>query len=217
MVVNVGGDTFFPALFQVFEFGEIQNLSKNNSSKNTVVLIVLLFIFCFSFQSFSQTISTTGSSTVTCGDCTPNGWSNTGGTPDISNSLNVGGQGTIGGGASWVNGTLPKPPTGGNGAFQDTWITMRDVGDFNTQQEESVTTIMGGLVNGKYYKLTIYFMTAPTNLNASGEIYSPQYTDAFDYQMGTNPRQKIPVISSAHDKWVKSDYVFKSNINGNLD
>ncbi len=34
--------------------------------------------------AFSQSISATNSHTTPCADCTPTGWSDTGGTPDVS-------------------------------------------------------------------------------------------------------------------------------------
>ncbi|QOD60894.1 discoidin domain-containing protein [Polaribacter haliotis] len=166
-------------------------------------------MFLFNFQSFSQTITGTGSRTTTCGTCTPVGWFNTGGSPDVSNRNNAGGQGTQGGNASWINAPLPLPPTG-----DVTWITMRDVGNLNTLPEESVTTNMGGLVNGKLYKLSVYHMTSISNTNGvGGDPYSRKYIDAFDYQIDGNARQKIPVISSAHENWVEKAYIFKAEPN----
>ncbi|AUC86112.1 hypothetical protein CW731_12835 [Polaribacter sp. ALD11] len=192
--------------FQVSEFGEIQYLSKNNVTKTTTFFLMLLFSLLLNFQSFSQTISSTGSSSAICGNCTPTGWQDTGGTPDISNRNNAGGQSTVGGGASWINSPLPLPPTG-----DLTWISMRDVGDLNTQLEESVTTTMGNLIDGKLYKLSIYFMSSRSNYNGEGNNpYSPKYIDAFDYRLNNTARQKIPVISSAHDKWVQGDYIFRA-------
>ncbi|MBT9239682.1 hypothetical protein, partial [Vibrio splendidus] len=74
-------------------------------------------------NSYSQTIPGTGTVTSNCGNCTPTNWLDTGGTPDISNRFNTGGQGSAGGNATWVN-PLPLPPTG-----DLTWVSIRDIGD----------------------------------------------------------------------------------------
>ena len=142
---------------RVFEFGGIQHL-KNNFPNITVFCFI--FFLAINTQINSQTINSTDSEDFTCGDCTPDGWSDFLGTPDISNSTKAGGHGYIGGQATWANlgvaYTLPKPPIGtGN-----TWITMKDLGGNGT--EESVTTTIGDIEVGKIYRLTIYTMTAVT-------------------------------------------------------
>lgn len=219
--------------FQVCEFGEIQYLSKKNYAKKLAAFLTLIFILTFNFQSYSQTISSTGNAPTTatgsngitpCGTCAPNGWvigNSEGtiiGTPDISNQFTAGGVSTTGGtstsggGATWLSAPLPKPPTG-----DDTWITMRDVGNFAGQTEESVHTTMGGLISGKLYKLSVYHMTSISNTDGfSGENYSGTYTDAFDYQIDDNARQKIVVISSAHENWVEKSYIFRANVTGSI-
>jgi hypothetical protein len=75
-------------------------------------------------QVNSQTIYGTGNnSSGICGDCTPDGWLDSGGTPDISDKDQAGGQGSTGSNATWVNASLPLPPTG-----DSYWVTLRDVG-----------------------------------------------------------------------------------------
>ena len=81
-----------------------------------------LFLLVFGLLLFSnlqaQTISSTGSNISTCGNCAPTGWLDNGGTPDISDKNTTGGQGSLGGGATWVNAALPLPLTG-----DLTWIS----------------------------------------------------------------------------------------------
>ena len=130
---------------KIIEFGGIHYF------KNNPTFIITLFIIIFSIQLNAQTIAGTGSSVTTCGDCTPDDWYDFLGTPDISNQFNAGGQGYVGGEASWANLgltlTLPTPPIGGT-----TWITMKDLGGNGT--EESVTTTLGDIEVGKIYRLT---------------------------------------------------------------
>ncbi|WP_159950945.1 T9SS type A sorting domain-containing protein [Polaribacter septentrionalilitoris] len=187
---------------KVFEFGGIQNL------KNNKLHFAILIIFALSLtnNTNAQTIPSTGSSATTCGDCTPTGWLDFLGTPDISNATSAGGQGTIGEEASW-SATLLPPPTG-----DQTWITMKDLGGNGT--EESVRTSMGDIVSGKVYRLTLYTMTAISNPDggvANDEYYGGTYKTKFDYQIGRNaanlqPRQVVSGLTQ--DSWGKTFFYF---------
>ena len=187
---------------KVLEFGGIQNL-KNNKLH---IITLTLTLFLVSNNINAQTIPSTGSSASTCGDCTPTGWLDFLGTPDISNATLAGGQGTIGQEASW-SATLLPPPTG-----DQTWITMKDLGGNGT--EESVKTFMGDIVSGKVYRLTLYTMTAISNPDgglANDEYYGGTYKTKFDYQIGRNaanlqPRQVISGLTQ--DSWGKTFFYF---------
>ncbi|WP_299667709.1 LamG-like jellyroll fold domain-containing protein [uncultured Polaribacter sp.] len=189
---------------RVFEFGGIQYSTKNKTKK-VITTTLLLFFITFSHISFSQTIAGTGSAINICGNCTPSGWTDTGGTPDISNRTNAGGQGSVGGGASWVN-TLPLPPTG-----DLTWISLRDIGDGTDPNgvEESIRTTMSGLVAGKVYRLNIYTLTTKSNNDGSsptGSYYAGNYMEEFDYEIegfGRQPIRKIP-----QDVWGTKSVIF---------
>ncbi|QOD60866.1 T9SS type A sorting domain-containing protein [Polaribacter haliotis] len=193
----------------VFEFGEIQ-YSFQKSIK-AICFFAILFFLSFNIQS--QTIPSTGSSATTCGDCTPTGWLDTGGTPDISNRTFTGGEGSNGGGATWASGPLPLPPTG-----HTTWITIRDVGpDF---PEESVTAKIGGLQPNKFYTVTVYAMTSLSNQDGgtgNNVFYAGTYMNKFDYQIDNNPRQTIVAIS--REKWTlaKNFFVGTPDVNGQVD
>ncbi|WP_139958720.1 T9SS type A sorting domain-containing protein [Flavicella sediminum] len=168
--------------------------------KDLIKPSIVLGVFLIQFNLSSQTIPSTGSGFATCGDCTPTGWTDNGGTPDISNQNISGGNGSVGGGSPWVNAPLPLPPIGNN-----TWITMRDVGDYNSQAEESVKTTMSGIVAGKIYRLTIYSMTAITDNSVDGSYFAGAYADSFDYEIqGT--RQTIGSLSQ--NKWAKNEIFF---------
>ncbi len=189
-------------IFQVSEFWGILHLSKKTKGITT---LLFLFLLSISTQSFSQTIPSTGTGTTNCGDCTPTGWIDTGGTPDISNRNNAGGQGTVGGGASWAS-QLPLPPTG-----DLTWISIRDIGDGTnpTGSEESVGTIMGDLVAGKVYVLSFYTLTAKSNANGSdpaNTYYSGEYIEKYSYEIDNLGLQTISTISQ--DEWGEQKIVF---------
>ena len=187
---------------RVFEFGGIQSLKNNLASFTFIVLLTIL-----SIQTNAQTIPSTGSSATTCGDCTPTGWLDFLGTPDISNRNVAGGQGTIGSEATWTNAPLPLPPTG-----DATWITMKDLGGNGT--EESVKTNMGSIVSGKVYRLTLYTMTAISNADGgtgNDEYYGGAYKSKFDYQIGKNdanlqPRQVVSGLTQ--NSWGKTFFYF---------
>jgi len=169
----------------------------------------LFFIF-LSFQFLNaQTIPGTGTSAAICGTCTPVDWDNTGGTPDISNRTNAGGGNTLGAGATWAVGSLPLPPTG-----DVRWITMRDVGDFNTQTDENVTTTVSDLIIGKLYKITVHLMSAYTNADGgtnNNAYYGGSYFDDFDYKIGSYPIVNIVLTVDYYDKWVTSSFLFVAN------
>ncbi|QTE22450.1 T9SS type A sorting domain-containing protein [Polaribacter cellanae] len=192
----------------VFEFGGIQYLSK----KSTKVICFFVILFFLSFNIQSQTIPSTGSSATTCGDCTPTGWLDTGGTPDISGRLVSGGEGSTGGGATWNSSPLPLPPTG-----HTTWISIRDVGP--DYPEESVTAKIGGLIPNKFYTVTVYAMTSISNQDGgtgNNVYYAGTYMDKFDYQIDTNPRQTIIAISKESWSVAKTFFVGTPDINGEV-
>ncbi|TMM28525.1 hypothetical protein FDT66_13900, partial [Polaribacter aestuariivivens] len=200
--------------FRVSEFGEIQN-SKIINKKSIIAFILFLLFLTISNNSFSQTISGTGSAATTCGNCTPTGWVDSGGTPDIANRTNTGGQGSAGGNATWVN-PLPLPPTG-----DLTWISIRDIGDGTviTGSEESVRTTMGGLVAGKVYRLNIYTLTSLSNANGNdptNSYYSGTYMDEFEFEVEGNGRQPIRNIS--REVWGTKSVIFIGDpTSGNMD
>lgn len=176
--------------------------------------IFLVAFICFlttSHESWSQTpsIPGTGTSADICGTCAPTGWDDIGGTPDISNRTNAGGGATLGGGATWNIGQLPLPPTG-----DIRWITMRDVGDFNTQADESVTSTITGLLQNRIYKLSVYVMTSFSNNDGvsgggAGSWYGGTYMDDFGYQVGTNPRVDVNINNATYqDQWALIDIIF---------
>jgi hypothetical protein len=192
-------------LSEVFAFGEKQSFKKLNV--NYIATFCTLFFLIFNSQNtFSQTISSSGSSATTCGDCTPTGWLDNGGTPDISNRTNAGGQGSLGGNDTWAVSPLPLPPTG-----DLTWITMRDIGDYNGSTVESIKTDLGEIITGNLYRLTIYVMTAKSN-GDGGDYYSGAYLDQFSYDLnkpGVAPITQIVTLdSNAHDKWDKREVIF---------
>ncbi len=169
----------------------------------------------------AQTIPGTGSITTPCGDCTPTSWFDfePGSTPDISNSDHAGGQGTLGGLATWFASPLPPPPTGAT-----SWITMKDLGNYPGTSEESVSTTMAGIVSGKIYRLTIYTMGAISNENGDAaltaipgdvgtgaEYYGGTYKTKFNYQIGKNSGDLQPeqVVSGVtQNVWGKSFFYF---------
>ena len=106
----------------------------------------------------------------------------------------MGGQGTIGEGASWAN-TLPKPPTN-----DDTWIVMRDIGvPSGGNNEESVTATMTGMIAGKLYKLELHAMTALSNEDGgtgNSDFYAGSLNTVFNYQVGSNPQQNVTLTTN---------------------
>ncbi len=187
----------------------IKHQSQTKFRVKSFVLFLLPIVFMFfSLVTNAQTptIPGTGTSADVCGTCAPTGWSNTGGTPDISNQNIAGGGATLGAGATWVNAPLPLPPHG-----DPRWITMRDVGDFNNQVDENVTTTITGLTIGKLYKITVYVMSSFTNNDGgtnNDAYYGGSYFDHFDYQIGSYPRVEIVLNTDYHDKWVKTNILF---------
>jgi hypothetical protein len=183
---------------------------KLNGKSLIILMLPLVFMF-FSLETNAQTptIAGTGTSADVCGTCAPTGWANTGGTPDISNQNIAGGGNTLGAGATWVNAPLPLPPHG-----DPRWITMRDVGDFNNQDDENVTTTITGLTIGKLYKITVYVMSSFTNADGgtgNNAYYGGSYFDHFDYQIANYPRVQIVLNQDYHDKWVKTNILFVAN------
>ncbi|AQS92812.1 hypothetical protein BXQ17_01470 [Polaribacter sp. BM10] len=197
---------------RILEFGEVQNLK--NKRNNFILSFLLITSLTIINNSYSQTIPGTGTASSNCGNCTPTNWLDTGGTPDISNRFNTGGQGSAGGNATWVN-PLPLPPTG-----DLTWVSIRDIGDGIglAGSEESVTATMGELVANKIYILKIYTLTALSNADGTdpaNSYYSGTYMDQFDFEIDNNGRQTISSIT--RDKWGTNNIVFIAQPNsGNM-
>ena len=196
-------------------------LPETFSFNKLLPFIIPLLIFLLSVEnSYSQTptISGTGTSAAVCGTCAPVGWQDIGGTPDISDRNIAGGGNTLGAGASWVINDvvtpLPLPPTG-----DVRWITMRDVGDFNFQIDENVSTTINGLLNGVLYKLTVYVMSAYTTNNGGtggDQYYTGAHMDAFGYQVGGNERVNIDISDVRfQDQWQLVTIVFVAD-NGTI-
>jgi hypothetical protein len=180
------------------------------SNKKYILLLIFLLSTFLSPHLFSQTISGTGgTSDATCGDCTPTGWADLNGTPDISNRNVAGAQAFLGGGATWETAPLPLPPTG-----DLSWITMRDLGGANGTTEESITTTLGDIEAGKLYKITFYSMSAVTNDDGgtgNNQYYAGTHKKKFDYQFGTNAqtlfsRQFMNIIYE--NNWTTSHFYF---------
>lgn len=188
---------------KVYPFRENEYLISKKKQLIFITLILLLFLLTES--TFSQTIPGTGTIVTNCGNCTPINWLDTGGTPDISNRFNTGGQGSAGGNATWVT-PLPLPPTG-----DLTWVSIRDIGDGIglAGTEESVTATMGGLESNKIYILKIYTLTALSNADGSdpaNTYYSGSYMDEYDFEIDNNGRQTISNIT--RDTWGINNVVF---------
>ena len=150
------------------------------------LFVLLFFISC---HTFAQTISPTnglqvGNISVPCSDCVPIGWTDNGGTPDVSNRTNAATSETSGGGATWTSTTsssndliLPLPPNS-----HETWLSLRDLGTAGI--EESVNTTIGGLTVGRTYELVVYSLTAVTRSNGFNgnnfvSPYAGTYIDQF--------------------------------------
>lgn len=196
--------------FNFYLFGETGK--KSSYKKIFLTFITILCMSLFSDATYAQeTIPSTGSESSTCGNCTPNGWSDTGGTPDISNRDNAGGQGSIGGGATWVT-QLPLPPTG-----DITWISMKDLGSSGIA-EESVTTTMGGLVSGSVYVLTLYTISARSNQDGDfTDYYSGAVKSQFDYridQTGGALGTKQTIGGIQENVWTKTQIYFIGDPDG---
>ncbi|MFY0604652.1 MAG: T9SS type A sorting domain-containing protein [Flavobacteriaceae bacterium] len=171
-------------------------------------------ILCFAISSttlYAQTIPSTGSEVTTCGNCTPTGWTDDGGTPDVSDRNAAGGQGSAGASAPWINAPLPIPPTG-----DLTWITMKDLGSSGIA-EESVKTTMGGIVNGDVYVLTIYTLTAVSTENGTSNWYSGTAKTQYRYrisQTGGTPGIDQTVTGVTEDVWTKTRIYFIGDPDG---
>ena len=73
------------------------------------------------------------------------------------------------------------PPNG-----HTNWITVKDVG--STAAEEIVGTNITGLTISRSYEVVIYSMSL------AAPNYSPQFTNFFDYKVGTYPRVSITAV-----------------------
>ena len=182
---------------------------------------IFLFLFPLFFMFFgininAQSIPGSGTSTNTCNDCVPLGWSkdtNTPGTPDISDrnfaSANVNPNGTLGAGAAWASAPLPNPANG-----DVRWITLRDVGSIQNYPEESISTTMTGLVQGQMYELTVRTMSSISLENGSGAYYAGTYMNQFDYNIEGQARQTLQILTQ--ETWGVNKFVFISPNNGDV-
>uniref|UniRef100_UPI003D656545 Ig-like domain-containing protein n=1 Tax=Psychroserpens mesophilus TaxID=325473 RepID=UPI003D656545 len=172
------------------------NTSTRFSFINKLAFFTNLLIV-FSFQnSFSQTIPATDGGSP-CQNCAPTGWTDNGGTPDISSSTVAAATGVGGGGATWdfpANGdVLPLPP---NGHLD--WISLRDI----NSTEETVLTTMSSLVIGNTYELILYWFAPVSNNDGQGpDYYAGTFIEDFDYQVGSNPRETVTVSVSDRNQW----------------
>ncbi len=179
-------------------------------SKTSFYILIVVFFFLKTENTQAQSIPGSGTSAAVCNNCVPSGWTDNGGTPDISDrnngSADVNAGGRLGVGASWASGPLPLPPTG-----DVRWITLRDVGpDF---PEESVSTIISGLVAGQLYILKISTMTSLSNQDGApiNNYYGGTYMDQFDYEIDGNPRQSLKILTQ--ETWSENSFVFVANPN----
>lgn len=192
------------------------HLQTRLSTKTLVLFLLPLFMLFFSLETGAQTIPGSGTSSTTCNNCVPIGWSkdtNLPGTPDISNrdfaSANVNPGGTLGAGAAWANAPLPNPANG-----DVRWITLRDVGITQNYPEESISTTMSGMVQGQMYELTVRTMTALSLENASGAYYAGTYMNQFDYNIEGQARQTLQILTQ--ETWGVNKFVFISPNNGDV-
>lgn len=190
-----------------FIFYLFEGIGKKTARTRIFTHFILIMVIAMSNEALNaQTIPSTGSEATTCGNCTPTGWVDNGGTPDVSSRTNAGGQGSAGAEAPWVNSPLPLPPTG-----DITWITMKDLGSSGIA-EESVSTTMGGLITGKVYVLTLYTMTAISTENGTSNWYAGTNKTQFDYQIGSNPKQTSTSVSP--NLWTKTNFYFIGDPDG---
>jgi len=192
------------------------HLQTKHSTKSFVLFLLPLFVLFLSVETTAQTIPGSGTSSTTCNDCVPIGWSkdtNLPGTPDISNrdfaSANVNPSGTLGAGAAWANAPLPNPANG-----DVRWITLRDVGITQNYPEESISTTMSGMVQGQMYELTVRTMTALSLENASGAYYAGTYMNQFDYNIEGQARQTLQILTQ--ETWGVNKFVFIAPNNGDV-
>jgi len=172
-----------------------------NSEINIKQFLGLLFLVTgLPIISYSQSIPPTDQrvGAMPCAICTPTGWFNFGGTPDMSNKTTAATNGTSGGGTSWVNGPLLLPPNN-----HVNWITIRDIGNGGT--EESVGTNITGLTAGREYEMVAYTLSAIAT-------YSPVYIDKLDFQVENYPRVTVsPINKDIDGQWGISRFKFIAN------
>ena len=162
------------------------------------------FLLFVSGITFSQTISATNGTENPCGDCTPSGWFDGGGTPDISNNTVAASSTTSGGGARWSENpdgggaiiTLPTPPN-----THSTWLSLRDIGSAGA--EESVYTTLGGLTIGREYEVVLYALKATTKTGNSSQYYAPRYIDKFSFEVvGATPIVEVDMSAEPPKVWI---------------
>ena len=172
-------------------------ISTRFSFKQTINNLFVFILLCLAQNILAQNIPATNGNATRCGNCAPPGWTDNGGTPDVSDRFNAAGSGGgLGAGEAWNSSPLPLPPNG-----HTTWITVRDVGSLAS--EESVGTTITGLTVGRTYELYIYALSSTTS------TYSPQNIDFFEYQIqGLGVQNVSPVNTST---WQTSSARFVAN------
>ncbi|RDK82791.1 beta strand repeat-containing protein, partial [Marinirhabdus gelatinilytica] len=167
-----------------------------NVLKNTLLYIGVykqyflstLLMVSVAFSVFGQSIPATNGAAPTgvdgngnCWNCAPAGWTDAGGTPDISNSTTASSSDAApvgspnGGGATWVT-TIPNPPNN-----HDNWLSLRDLGAGGT--EETVSANITGLTPGNEYEVVVYALTQISNDDTgNGPGIDGYYAGAFNDQ-----------------------------------
>ncbi|WKD86782.1 Alpha-agarase [Polaribacter huanghezhanensis] len=189
------------------------------STKTLLTTFLTLIVLFFSIKVSAQSIAPTNGESTICGECAPPGWTfPSGATPDVSNRTQAGGNfkaprtgGNLGYNAFWSsNGVtkiiLPSPPTG-----HTTFISLRDVGP--QYSEESVQTVITGLLPNKLYRLTMYTISPRTdNTGPDGYYYAGTKMNQFDYsitaQGNEQARQSLTILSAT--QWNATQFIFRT-------
>jgi len=181
---------------------------KNFTSPRTIVLkkaytfytiLIVLSVF-FNFTLEAQNISPTNGS-ANCYDCSPPGWVNAAGTPDVADNTTAAVGNVGGGGATWdfpPTDILPLPPNN-----HTNWISLRDIGT----TLENVTATMSNLVVGNSYELIMYWFAPVTNGDGFGtnpgpnDYYAGTFIEDFQYQITGLPLETIVVSVAEQNQW----------------
>ncbi|SDB47304.1 conserved repeat domain-containing protein/gliding motility-associated C-terminal domain-containing protein [Flavobacteriaceae bacterium MAR_2010_188] len=180
---------------------------KRFSIRNLVHSIFVLIILISSDLAFAQTITPTNG-TANCGNCTPSGWSIVSGQPDVSNRTTAATTSVQGGGANWVASpgssstiTLPSPING-----HSNWASLQDTG---SAVQEAISTTITGLVTNRTYEVTLYSLTAVTNIGQANRKYAGKYNDSYNFQFPTATTQAVSSLSQ--NSWSSSTLRFTAS------